>query len=72
MGGLVKGLFGGPDIPPPPAVEPAPPPPTIDDATKMRESEDAARRRKGRAATILTGKQGTGAPTTAAKALTGG
>lgn len=59
------------DLPaPPPAIE-APRPPTIDDAAKRREEEDRARRRRGRAATILTGPQGAGTPTTATKTLLG-
>lgn len=57
-----------PDMPLPPE---APRPPTIDDAAKARGAEDALRRRRGRAATILTGPQGAGLPTTATKTLLG-
>jgi hypothetical protein len=55
-------LFGGssPDpLPPPP---PPAPTPTIDEAKRRRESQDAATRRRGRAATVFTGSEGTGAP----------
>lgn len=58
---------------PTPLPAPAPPPkaPTIDEAAKVQEESDSRRRRRGRAATILTGEEGAGTPTTAAKALTG-
>lgn len=68
---MEKIFGGGPSIPPPPPIPEPPPAPTIDDATKARENEDALRRRKGRAATVLTGSAGAGAPRTATKALLG-
>jgi len=67
-------LFGGGDkAAATPAVPVPDPPPTIEDAqTKVQDAEDASRRRRGAAATMLTGKEGAGTPTTGAKALLGG
>lgn len=63
----MSALFHSPKSPPPPE-----PVPTIDDASRMREeSDNVLRRRKGRAASILTGPQGAGLPTTGTKVLTG-
>lgn len=72
VGSAIGGLFGGQQTPQPIVIPAAPDPaPTIDQAAKAREAEDIMRRRKGRAATILTGAQGAGTPTTATKALLG-
>ncbi len=59
------------DIPEAPKPMEAPRPPTIDDAARRRDEEDRGRRRRGRAATVLTGPQGAGLPTTATKTLLG-
>lgn len=74
MSGLVKSIFGGGgDAPAIPEQTPEQtPPPSVDEAVAAREREDAARKRKGRAAYVLTGKEGTSSPTSATKALLGG
>jgi hypothetical protein len=77
MGGLVKSvgkIFGGGDTPKPaPMVVPEPDPvPTVDDAVAAREKEDSSKRRRGRAALVLTGKDGAGTPNSATKTLLGG
>lgn len=59
---------GTPDIPQPEAPSK---PPTIDDAAKRQAEQDRLRRRRGRAASILTGPQGAGTPSTATKTLLG-
>lgn len=70
MSKVVKGLFGG-TAKPPKVIEP-PPPPSVDDAAAAKDAADDVLRRKGRAASILTGPSGAGAPKTAAKTLLGG
>lgn len=58
--------------PPTPQLPDAPPPPpTIDDAARKQEEAARMRKRRGFASTILTGQQGAGLPTTAAKTLLG-
>lgn len=67
-------LFRKPQAPEPQKVpDPIAPPPTIVDNTvvQAREESDNRRRRRGRAASILTGAQGAGTPTTAATTLGG-
>lgn len=76
VGNAIGGLFGGgkqPTIvmPSPPAALPAQAPTIEDAAANRREAEDRARRRRGRAATVVTGSQGSGTPNTASKALLG-
>lgn len=62
--------FLRPSAPPAP---PAPPPPVIEDtAAKSQEYQDMLRLRKGRAASILTDRNASQAPQTAAKVLLGG
>ena len=69
----MSGLFGGSKTPNTPAVPVPDPPPAVEDAAvKARGEEDLMRKRKGSAATILTGKKGSGTPTTGAKVLLGG
>ncbi len=70
MSGIVKSIFGGGGDAP--AIPEPTPPPSVDEAVAAREREDVARKRKGRAAYVLTGKEGTGPPTSATKALLGG
>lgn len=80
MGGLVEAvadLFGGGgnDAPPPPQIkapDPLPAPPSIDDAAKLRDDADKIKKRKGRAATLMTGKEGSGTPDSSAATLLGG
>lgn len=67
------GLFGGSAPKPPKPPEPPPPPPTVDEARQSAENEQRLRRRKGRAANILTGKDGVSEePTVGTHALLGG
>lgn len=55
-----------------PAATPAPPPPVIEDTSaKAQEYQDMLRKRQGRAANILTDRQASQAPQTAAKTLLG-
>lgn len=66
-------IFGGGKKAEPPPVPVPEPPPTIEDAAmKERETSDVASRRRGLAANILSGKQGTEAPTVGTKVLLGG
>ena len=54
------------------ASAPAPAPPTIEDTDATQQDyQDMLRKRQGRAAAILTGPNGAGAPTTATKTLLG-
>ncbi len=69
MGGVVKSVFGGADMPAPPP--PPPPPPTTDDAAAAQSSRDAARRRRGAAASILTAPEGVGSSPVGTKTLLG-
>lgn len=69
MGGVVRSLVGGPDMPEPPP--PPPPPPTRDDAAESQAAQDARRRRRGAAASILTSPQGVGASAVGTKTLLG-
>lgn len=69
----MSSLFKSPQQPaaPAPVIVQAPPP-TVDNAAASREQADMARKRRGRAATLLTGSSGAGAPTdVAVKTLTG-
>lgn len=51
---------------------PAPAPPTLTDTSGAQQDyQDMLRKRQGRAAAILTGPQGAGAPQTATKTLLG-
>lgn len=55
-----------------PAAQAAPPPPPMaDQATVDREALDLARRRRGRAATVLTGSEGSSSGSVATQALLG-
>jgi hypothetical protein len=75
MGGLVKGLFGSTDTPPPPTpITPAPPPVIEDTQLQAEQQADQLRRRQGRASTIIAGaKQDTtgASPAVGTKALLG-
>lgn len=75
MGGIVKSVFGEPDMPQAPAVPPPPPPPpskeTADNAVATQNAKDEARRRRGAAATVLTGPEGVGSTPVATKSLLG-
>lgn len=67
----MSGLFGKPDtpaLPPPPTPVPVP---TLDDAKRRQQEADAANRRRGRAASVLTGPEGTGSGPVQKKTLIG-
>lgn len=73
-GGSNLGFYGdGGKSSPAAATTPATTPasPSTDEDAKTRDGEDAGRRRRGRAASMATGRRGSGVPSTAAKALTG-
>jgi len=69
MGGVVKSVFGGPDMPAPPP--PPPPPPTTDDAAASQSQRDEMRRRRGAQASILTSPEGVGSAPVGTKTLLG-
>jgi len=55
----MSGIFGSPKTPePPPPPAAPPPPPGVDEAKASRMQADELRRRQGRAATVLTQKEG--------------
>jgi hypothetical protein len=68
MGGVVKSVFGSPNMSAPP---PPPPPPTTDDAAAMQSRNDEARRRRGSQASILTSPEGVGSAPVGTKTLLG-
>jgi len=55
----MSGIFGSPKTPePPPPPAAPPPPPGVDEAKASRMQADELRRRQGRAAAVLTQKEG--------------